>query len=145
MEGVNRKKLLLVVVLLVAAIALFIATLGDKVINKKKVTLCEQIISLVQANDAQKSYDMLGPNARTTMNFDKWKVQVPILRTAWSAEAKPKLISDAQQTSLTSEDDSIVERYEITNFDSTYSLSCFIDKNAQGDYIIQGFSSLPKR
>lgn len=108
--------------------------------SDKQVSACVNFITAIQKGDAEKSYNLLSDEARTSKKLKDWQKEVPILRTAYGEETVPKLVSDPQKTSLLATDPSIQEAYELTNSGTTYKVTCYFDRPDTA-YVFSGFTS----
>lgn len=133
------KKRLLVFggLILVAGLIVFFTRGG---VIGKKMTTCQSFVAAVQKGDAKKSYDMLSEQAQESLKYDDWQKQVPIYQTAYGEKNEPKLASDKNATSLNSSAESLVEKYTVTNFDSSYTATCYLTRLGNS-YIVDGFVS----
>ncbi len=133
------KKRLLVFggLILVAGLVVFFTRSG---VIGKKITTCQSFVAAIQEGGAEKSYGMLSEQAQESLQYSDWQKQVPIYQTAYGRENEPKLASDKNATSLNSSAESLVEKYTVTNFDSSYTATCYLVRSGSS-YIVDGFVS----
>ena len=136
-----RKRLLVLGGVVLVVVVVLVLTRGGVV--GKKTTACQSFIATIQKGDAQKSYNMFSAAAQKSLKLSDWQKQVPDYRLAYGRDTVPKLVSDANKTSLNSSSDSLVEVYDINYQGMNFEATCYLQKSGTS-YTVDGFVSKVK-